>query len=169
MLIRLATPEDVPVLMEMMRRVVPLMRSTGNLQWNDDYPNEGVFLRDIERGQLWVAEIEGAVAGVTAMTTAEEPDYAQADWDSTQPALVIHRLAVDPDFRGAGIARALLVKAEEIALAQSLFIVRADTNTENQATQRLFPSLGYRFAGEISLRARPGQRFLCYEKLLSRG
>jgi ribosomal protein S18 acetylase RimI-like enzyme len=168
MLIRLATPEDVPALMAIVRRVVPLMLSAGNFQWNDEYPNAAVFLRDIERGQLWIAEIDGAIAGVTAMTTAEEPDYVQADWDHTQPALVIHRLAVDPETRGAGVARALLAKAEEIALAQNLFILRADTNSENHAAQRLFPSLGYRYASEIPLRARPGQRFFCYEKLLPR-
>jgi len=45
--------------------------------------------------------------------------------------------------------------------------VRIDTNIENQATQRLFPGLGYRFAGEISLQMRPGLRFLCYEKRLA--
>ena len=34
------------------------------------------------------------------------------------------------------------------------------------ATQRLFPRLGYRFAGEIGLAFRPGLRFFCYEKRL---
>jgi len=168
MMIRLARQGDLPALMTIVRRVVPLMLGSGNLQWNDSYPNEEVFLEDIERRQLWVAEIDGTVAGVTAMTTDEEPDYVQADWDHAQPALIIHRLAVDPSFRGGGIARALLFKAEEIAITQGIFVVRADTNTENLATQRLFPSLGYRFAGEISLRARPGQRFICYEKQLPR-
>lgn len=154
-------------MMTMVKRVVPMMRAAGNLQWNDDYPNAEVFLRDIGRGQLWIAEVDAVIAGVTAMTTDEEPDYIQADWDTMQPALVIHRLAVDPTFRGAGVARALLFKAEEVAISQNLFVVRADTNNENQAAQRLFPSLGYRFAGEISLRIRPGQRFFCYEKQLS--
>jgi hypothetical protein len=45
--------------------------------------------------------------------------------------------------------------------------VRVDTNTENAATQRLFPKLGYRLAGEIGLGMRPGLRFLCYEKLIA--
>jgi len=42
--------------------------------------------------------------------------------------------------------------------------VRVDTNSENAATQRLFPKLGYRFAGEITLAFRPGLRFYCYER-----
>jgi ribosomal protein S18 acetylase RimI-like enzyme len=144
------------------------MHSQGNFQWDDAYPNEAVFLEDIERKHLWVAEIDGIVAAVVALTTDPEPDYIHADWDITQPALVVHRLAVDPIFRGAGLARALLLQAETVAIAQNLFIVRADTNTQNQATQRLFPSLGYRFAGEISLQSRPGRRFLCYEKQLAK-
>ena len=37
------------------------------------------------------------------------------------------------------------------------------------ATQRLFPKLGYRFAGEIGLAFRPGLRFFCYEKRLVAG
>lgn len=166
MLTRLATKDDLPSLMRIVRSVVPLMRAQGNLQWNDTYPNEEVFLSDIARGQLWVAEIDGNVAGVVALTDDPEPDYVQAYLDSTQPALVIHRLAVDPAFRGAGVARALMMKAEEVAATHGLPFVRTDTNSENQATQRLFPSMGYRFAGEIELRIRPGQRFFCYEKQL---
>lgn len=154
--------------MNIVRCVVPLMRAEGNLQWDDSYPNEEVFLDDIARARLWVAEIENEVAGVIALTTDPEPDYAQADWDIALPALVVHRLAVNPAFRGAGVAKALMLKAEEVALSQNISIVRTDTNMQNQATQKLFPGLGYRFAGEISLRMRPGLRFLCYEKHLSR-
>lgn len=165
---RLAKRDDLPSLMGIVRRVVPLMRAEGNLQWDDTYPNEEVFLDDIAKARLWVTEIENDVAGVIALTTDPEPDYAQADWDTTLPALVVHRLAVNPAFRGAGVAKALMLKAEQVALSQNISIVRTDTNMQNQATQKLFPGLGYRFAGEISLRMRPGLRFLCYEKHLSR-
>jgi ribosomal protein S18 acetylase RimI-like enzyme len=58
-------------------------------------------------------------------------------------------------------------QAEVIAKAQGIRAIRVDTNIENQATQRLFPNLGYHFAGEISLSIRPGQRFLYYEKRLT--
>ena len=167
MRIRLATPEDIPALALLMQRVVPLMRAVGNLQWDENYPNPEAFARDVQRGQLWVAEINGAVAGIVALTSDPEPDYVQADWDHTEPALVVHRLAVDPEFRGAGVARALMQQAEQVAAAQALPVIRVDTNVENQATQRLFPGLGYRFAGEITLRLRPGLRFYCYEKRLS--
>lgn len=166
MTIRLATETDLPAVLSLIRAVVPGMRAAGNFQWESTYPNEAVFRRDIEKDQLWVAEFDGRVAGVAALTTEQDAEYAQADWDVAEPALVIHRLAVHPDFQGRSVAVALLEWAETLAAERGLWVLRVDTNSENAATQRLFPKLGYRFAGEISLGFRPGLRFFCYEKAL---
>jgi ribosomal protein S18 acetylase RimI-like enzyme len=143
-----------------------MMRAAGNLQWDDAYPNAEVFERDIELGQLWVAEIDGAIAGVAALTRNQEPEYAQVGWDIEEPAVVVHRLAVDPAFRGMGVAGALMRKAEDVAMERGIRVLRVDTNTLNEASQRLFPKLGYALVGEIGLEFRPGLRFLCYEKRL---
>jgi ribosomal protein S18 acetylase RimI-like enzyme len=166
MLTRLATHNDLPALMTLLRRVVPLMIASGNLQWDESYPNETVFLRDIGLQQLWVAQADMSIAGVAAITTDQEPDYTQVGWDIEEPAIVVHRLAVDPSFQGAGVASALMQKAEQVAAERGITILRVDTNTQNQATQRLFPKLGYQLAGEIGLKFRPGLRFFCYEKRL---
>jgi ribosomal protein S18 acetylase RimI-like enzyme len=166
MRIRLATHEDLPALMTLMQRIIPLMRATGNLQWDEKYPNETVFQRDIDLGQLWIAEADTGIAGVSAITMDQEPDYAQVGWDIAEPAIVIHRIAVDPASRGTGVAISLMRKAEEIAAERGITVLRVDTNTQNEATQRLFPKLGYQLAGKISLHARPGLRFFCYEKRL---
>ena len=167
LLTRRATLADVPAILTLVRRVVPLMHASGNFQWSADYPNEGVFTSDIERNHLWVAELGGAVAGVAALTQDQDAEYAQADLDAAEPALVTHRLAVDPAAQGQGVALALMAQAEQQAVAQGLRTLRVDTNSENAATQRLFPKLGYRFAGEITLAFRPGLRFFCYEKQLA--
>ncbi|GAB3653055.1 hypothetical protein GCM10027594_27410 [Hymenobacter agri] len=158
---------DLPALLALVSRVVPLMQASGNFQWSADYPNETVFRADIEQSQLWVAELDGALAGVAALTQDQDAEYAQADWDVTEPALVTHRLAVEPTAQGRGVALALMQQAETQAVAQGLRVLRVDTNSENAATQRLFPKLGYRFAGEITLDFRPGLRFFCYEKRLA--
>jgi ribosomal protein S18 acetylase RimI-like enzyme len=164
MQIRQAATADVDAVIELVRRVVPLMRASGNLQWDDRYPNPAVFGKDVEKGQLWVAEIDGQTAGIAAITTDQEPEYGEVGWDVSEAAIVVHRLAVDPAFRGKGVAAALMRQAELIAKDRGIAAVRVDTNTQNEATQKLFPKLGYLYAGEISLRFRPGLRFLCYEK-----
>jgi ribosomal protein S18 acetylase RimI-like enzyme len=158
--------EDVISVMALVRRVVPLMRASGNLQWDAHYPNAAVFERDVAQEQLWVVEDEGQIAGFEAITTDQEPEYAEVGWDTTERAVVVHRLAVDPVFRGKGIAMALMLQAEVEARKRRIAILRVDTNTQNEATQRLFPKLGYSLAGEIGLGFRPGLRFCCFEKRL---
>jgi N-acetylglutamate synthase-like GNAT family acetyltransferase len=167
--IRLATHNDLPALMALVRRVVPLMQATGNHQWDDDYPNPAVLERDLALGQLWVAELNEHIVGFAAITTEPELEYAQAGLNIDENAVVVHRLAVDPDLRRAGVARSLMNHAETVAKHHDIHVLRVDTNICNEATQRLFPILGYRLAGEITLASRPKLRFLCYEKRLPIG
>ncbi len=167
MQVRQGTLDDVAEIMALVRRVLPLMAEMGNLQWDEHYPNAAVFERDVERAQLWVVEEKGQLAGVAAITMDQEPEYAEVGWDILEPAVVVHRLAVDPAFQGKGVAKALMLQAEQVARQRQIPVLRVDTNTRNEATQRLFPRLGYALAGEIGLGFRPGQRFSCYEKRLS--
>jgi GNAT superfamily N-acetyltransferase len=169
MKIRLAQSGDIPAIMQIVRAVVPLMRASGNLQWDDVYPNPPAFEKDIALSQLWAAEIDSRLAGVAALTTEQSPEYVQAGWDIEVPAIVVHRLAVDPAFQGRGVAIALMEQAEAVAEEDGIDRVRADTNTHNQVMQRLMPKLGYELSGEIGLEFRPGLRFFCYEKVLAVG
>jgi len=166
MKIRLALLQDIPKIMQLVSKVVPLMRASGNFQWGDDYPNPEVFTKDIAIGQLWVAEIEKNIAGISAITTDQDPEYADAGWDINEKAIVTHRLAVDPDCQGMGIAKALMEQAEHVARSRDISILRVDTNSENMATRALFPKLGYQFSGEISFAKRPGLKFFCFQKFI---
>ena len=167
MILRLAVLADIPAILQLLTRIVPVMNAEGNFQWDDNYPNREVFEKDLELNQLWVAEIGSEIAGFAAITQDQDSEYAEVGWDITEPAIVTHRLAVDLSFRGKGVGRALLMQAEEVARERGITVLRIDTNTENAATNQLFPSLGYRYAGEIGLGFRPGLRFNCYEKRLS--
>jgi ribosomal protein S18 acetylase RimI-like enzyme len=166
MLIRLATLNDINGIMRLIAEVVPVMNAAGNFQWDNTYPNPAVFENDINLKQLWVADVDGDIAGVSAITIDQDEEYTQVGWDITETAIVTHRLAVSARYQGKGIASALLQQAEAEAIRRDIKILRIDTNTENQATQKLFPKLGYVLAGEIGLEFRPGLRFYCYEKLL---
>lgn len=161
-----AISANVPAILALIRRSVPLMRAAGNLQWDDEYPNDEVFAEDLRLRQLWVAVLGGQLAGVAAITTEQSPEYADVGWDLKEPAIVVHRLAVDLEFRGQGVAESLLRQAEQVARDWGIRVLRVDTNTRNLATQGLLPKLGYELAGEISLEFRPGLRFFCYEKRL---
>jgi len=166
MLIRLATLNDIPQILQLIAEVVPVMNAAGNFQWDSTYPNTTVFENDISRNQLWVAEEDNGVAGIAAITTDQEPEYALVGWDLNEPAIVVHRLAVSVHHHGKGIATKLMQQAEQVAVNRGIKVLRIDTNSTNKATRQLFPKLGYEFAGEIGLGFRPNLKFYCYEKRL---
>jgi len=167
MIIRLATLNDIEPIMQLVAGVVPVMNALGNFQWDSTYPNAKVFENDITLNQLWVAEVDTDIAGIAAITTDQEAEYATVGMDITQTAIVTHRLAVSVNHRRQGIAEALLLQAEKVALQRGITILRIDTNSNNKATRLLFPKLGYEFMGETGLGFRPNLRFYCYEKGLS--
>ncbi len=164
--VRLAQQKDLTLIMQLITGVLPLMHASGNFQWDAHYPSVAVFENDISKDQLWVVENDGDIAGIAAITTDSDPEYAALDRDLNEPAIVTHRLAVNVNHQGRGIAALLLNKAEEVATEKKIRVLRIDTNVVNMATNKLFPKLGYRFVGEIALDFRPGMRFNCYEKWL---
>ena len=164
MIIRLATLNDVDAIMLLIAEVVPMMNAAGNFQWDSTYPNPTVFKNDIALNQLWVADVDGGIAGVAAITTDQDAEYAEVGWDLNETAIVTHRLAVSSKHRGLGIGAKLLMQAEDEAIKRGINVLRIDTNSNNKVTRQLFPKLGYEFAGEIGLAFRPNLRFYCYEK-----
>jgi GNAT superfamily N-acetyltransferase len=166
-ILRRAFPSDINSIVEIISSVVPLMRASGNFQWDESYPQEQHFLNDIGANQLWVA-IEaqtGRIVGIGALTTDQPDDYGTAGCDLSLPSIVPHRMAVSPDFRRRGIAGMFLDQAEILAIESGVKIVRIDTNKCNAAMQKLIEKKGYTFMAEISLSGKAeGLRYLCYEK-----
>ncbi|MCP4231697.1 MAG: GNAT family N-acetyltransferase [bacterium] len=55
----------------------------------------------------------------------------------------INRIAVDPDYRGYGLAQLLVTEAETILHEQGLDILTCLVEPENVASQKLFEKMGY--------------------------
>lgn len=167
MRIRLATYADIPQVVQIANKVVPLMRAEGNLQWDETYPCHEHFRADVLEMQLWVAVNDSEIiVGFAALTTAQPPQYADAGCDILIPAIVPHRLAVDPAFQRSGIAQLFFARAEQLALERGFSYVRVDTNTTNTAMRQVILKSGYTLKGEISLDVRAGSpHFLCFEKV----
>jgi GNAT superfamily N-acetyltransferase len=173
--LRLALESDVESIVKIVNVAVPLMRASGNYQWGYDYPQADHFHRDIKIGQLWVAEARSGVTietetssgviGVGALTEDQGDDYKQI-WDIDQKAVVPHRVCVNPEARGKGVAKAFMRHAEQLSRDRGYSSVRVDTNSENEAMHHIFKSLGYDFLGDLVLAGREGMTFHAFEKTL---
>jgi len=103
-------------------------------------PMDADYEAIVRAGRAWVAETEGAVAGVLVLEALEDH-------------LLIENVAVDPHLQGRGVGRALLAFAEARAAELGLPELRLYTHVKMTENQALYARLGYR---EVERRAEKG-------------
>ena len=160
-----AQAQELDDVWSLVRRAVKHMNELGNPQWGEDYPTREFYAQDIARGELYAAWVGGTLAGVACINTSQSPEYEPLPWTTTPPAMVIHRMAIDPAFQQQGVASALFAFAQHLALEQGLHAMRLDTYSLNHRMQALIRKMGFTQVGEIHLHGRP-LTYPCFEKHL---
>ena len=154
-MIRKATYEDIPALMEIFRQARGIMRASGNMnQWNDSYPSEDIIRQDIDSGFCHVLCEEtasgctaGRIIATMAFIPGPDPTYSviyDGKWMDDSPYHVIHRIAVlEP---GHGAARKLL----DWGFRQT-GCIRIDTHKDNVIMHHILWKYGFSHCGVILL------------------
>ena len=163
---RKATLKDLPDIMTMVKKTIEEMHSYDNWQWDDTYPQESDFMNDIDKGDLFVAERNGVVAGFVCINRIEPAEYVGVPWSRGELAFVIHRMVVGGNFRRQKIGSELVNYAEELARQQQIAYLKTDTYSLNANAQKIFEKCGYRFIGTMIFRGLD-KPFYCYEKVLA--
>jgi len=101
-MIRIAEPADLEAVAASLESIVSAMRATGNDQWGPAYPTPEHFNQDLAEGWLFVDDEGGRVRGFAALNFDEPEQYSPLPWTVGRPSLVVHRLAVVPEFRRKG-------------------------------------------------------------------
>ncbi|HEW1905764.1 TPA: GNAT family N-acetyltransferase [Streptococcus pneumoniae] len=134
--IRLAFPNEVDAIMQVMEDAKKCLADAGSDQWQNGYPNADVIIDDIISGQAYVALEEGELLAYAAVTKSPEEAYEaiyEGNWQAGESEyLVFHRIAV-----------------------------AADTHAENKVMQHIFEKLGFKQVGKVPV---DGER-LAYQKL----
>ena len=148
-MIRKATYQDIPVLMEIFRSARGIMRESGNMnQWNDAYPSEEIIRKDIAGGVSYVlCEDDGRIIATMAFIPGPDPTYSviyEGAWPDESPYHVIHRIAVAEP--GHGAARRLLDWGFEQTTC-----IRIDTHKDNVIMHHILRRYGFTHCGVILL------------------
>lgn len=115
------------------------------------YPTRATAEAALERGDLYVCEADGAVAGTAILNHLQGDEYTGAPWTldaADDQVLVMHTLVIDPAAKGRSLGTAFAAFYERHARAQGCTVLRIDTNKRNTAARHLYAKLGYR---EISI------------------
>lgn len=148
-MIRLGQRSDLKRIMETTRAAQKGLRMDGVDQWQDGYPEICDFEKDMEEDSLYLVD-EGGVLAFAAILEGEDEAFKTLDNWKENTYLTIHRIAVDPSFRGRGLARDIFTFAGVRARDQGLGGLRVDTHRDNMAMRRLVDSLGFEYRGLIN-------------------
>ncbi len=159
-----ATEADIDAIMALVRDAVRQKQMNGDDQWDDSYPDRELIAQDVSSGTLFKITVEGELAGIIVLNEEQPPPYFTVSWKDGGRPLVVHRLCIDPRFQRRGLARRLMLFAEEHAAANGYRSIRLDTYSGNHGAQALFQSLDYLPVGDVSLRE--GKCFHCFKKMI---
>jgi ribosomal protein S18 acetylase RimI-like enzyme len=166
-MIRPAKLGEIPQIMGLTKACTRHMNEQGILQWNEDYPSEDAFSRDVGRTELLVMENGGSIIGCIAVSTLMDEEYKSVRWLTPNGRnMYVHRLAVHPDHQGKGYARQLMDKAENMARSARFISVRLDTFSKNVRNQRFYEARGYQKLEPIYFPKQSQHPFYCYELVL---
>lgn len=163
-----AHKQDIHEIIELTRSCARYMISQGIFQWNEHYPSQSVFERDIALKQLWKIVEHEEILGVMVLTEIEDEEYDGVTWlNSNAKNLYIHRLAVHPKHQGKGVARKLLDFSEKFGREEGYDSIRLDTFSQNKRNQKIYAHRGYVKLEDIYFPKQSEHPFHCYEKLLN--
>lgn len=166
MSLRLAVSDDVPYIMGIIRNVIPRMHTAGNYQWDEFYPNEATFHKDIKKDTLYVYDEAGVIKGCIVADDNHAFAYDDIPWElARMDCLALHRLAIDPHFQGQGLAQKILIDISEIGKEKGYYGIHTDTSLENKPMQKLFEKLGFEYKGQLNLDHNLENWYVAYEKI----
>ena len=160
--IRLAFPNEVDAIMQVIEGAKKCLADAGSTQWQNGYPNTETIIEDIISGQAYVALEEGELLAYAAVTKSPEKAYEaiyDGNWEGKEAEyLVFHRIAVASDVQGKGVAQTFL---EGLIEGFDYLDFRSDTHAQNKVMQHIFEKLGFKQVGKVPV---DGER-LAYQKV----
>lgn len=164
-MIRKAKFSDIDTIMSIINETVEEMKSYGNTQWDNNYPNNETFINDIKNDSLYVYEEDNYIKGFVCIDNNEAKEYKNLNWSLYEKCMVTHRMAINSKFRNSGIASKLMDFCEELALKNGVRYLKADTYSLNIKMNSFFKKRGYKFIGKVFFTGKE-KPFYVYEKIL---
>ncbi len=163
-MIRTAKISEIPDIMNLTKDCAAHMIKNGIYQWNEHYPSQAAFEKDLERNELFVLEIDGNICGTLVISVVMDDEYIPIKWGTPNGNNVyIHRLCIHPSQQGKGYAQKLMDFAEKRAKAQGFASVRLDTFSRNKRNQTFYETRGYQKLGDVFFPKQSEHPFHCYE------
>lgn len=136
-------------------------------QWQDNYPNVETISNDIASKNSYVLLKDNNIVATAAVSFDKEKTYDSiydGEWISNNEYVVIHRIAVDNNYKGLGVSSQIIENVEQLCLNKGVHSIKVDTHEENISMQKLLKKNKFQFCGIIYLEDK--SKRIAFEKTL---
>lgn len=142
MKIQNSTCNDIEEIFRLYKMATDFQKTRFTVYWPEF--ERSLVETEIAESRQWKIVINDQIAGVWA-TTFSDPQI----WENrnSDPAVYIHRIATNPDFRGQNLVQKIVEWGKQYALANNKRFIRLDTVGDNQGLISYYKKCGFDFLG----------------------
>jgi GNAT superfamily N-acetyltransferase len=143
-----STPADIDEIFRLYRLAAAYQAATpgATVVWPDF--ERGLVEQELAEGRQWKLLVGDTIACVWAITFDDPQIWGARNAD---PAVYVHRIATNPDFRGQGFVAAIVQWAKAYAQQHGKKFVRLDTIGENHGLIAHYTRCGFTYLGLTAL------------------
>lgn len=144
MIIQKSSVSDLSTHMKLYRQAIAFQHALGNVNWigfEDD-----AVLQEIKAEQQYKILVGGQVACVFLLATSDPLLWQEKN---EQPAIYIHRIATNPDFRGQHFVIKIVSFVKSLARREGKKYIRMDTTAGNERLNRYYEHCGFSIVNTI--------------------
>lgn len=163
---RKAVEKDIESIMKIIIQAQDYFEEKGINQWQNGYPNADVIGDDIAKGYSYTLSKDNEIVGTAAVSFDGERTYDniyEGKWLSNNEYAVVHRIAVDNNYKGLGLSSQIIKNIEEICIKKGVHSIKVDTHEENLSMQKLLKKNKFEYCGVIYLE--DNGRRIAFEKI----
>ncbi|MBW6409632.1 GNAT family N-acetyltransferase [Clostridium weizhouense] len=164
---RKSVESDINSIINIIKKAQEYFGKKGIDQWQNNYPNIETIREDISNKNSYVLLKDNNIIGTAMLSFDGEKTYEyiyQGAWVSDNKYAVVHRIAIDDNYKGLGIAKLIIENIEKICLNKNIHSIRIDTHKDNVSMQKMLKKNGFKYCGIIYLEDKSER--IAFEKTL---
>ena len=145
-MIRNADLDDLDKIISLYQLATEYQKSVAKKYWKGF--DKEMIINDITENNQWKIVIDNDIACIFCTAFSDPLIWREKNSD---PAVYLHRIATNPDFRGKGFMKQIVSWTTDFALKNNKRFIRMDTGSGNDKLNDYYISCGFDFLGTTAL------------------
>lgn len=139
-----STIHDIEQIFELYDAAIAFQKTVFNKHWQGF--ERSLIERELKEERQWKIQIDGKTACIFAIDFNDPLIWKEKDVD---PAIYLHRIVTNPEFRGANFVNEIVTWAHTFATGKAKEYIRMDTWGDNPRLIAYYVKCGFNYLGNI--------------------